>query len=123
MVFFLRLIMDKVEDKIHEAPHPEGPWAPPPSVDPLHGHAYLELTPGTDSARFCGKLRMMHVGSHVAVDWMHWRPLLAHTSSYRELLVEFLSTFTFHPPRADQPPTQPQAPPPSHEVSLRLASV
>ncbi|MFS8022297.1 hypothetical protein Hanom_Chr16g01437811 [Helianthus anomalus] len=45
---------------------------------------------------------------------------LAYTSSYRELLVEFLSTFTFHPPRADQ---QLQAPPPTPEISFRHASV
>ncbi|MFS7950132.1 hypothetical protein Hanom_Chr07g00579781 [Helianthus anomalus] len=43
--------------------------------------------------------------------------------SYRELLVEFLSTFTFHPPRADQPPTQPQALPHPPEVSIRFTSV
>ncbi|MFS7935662.1 hypothetical protein Hanom_Chr05g00406231 [Helianthus anomalus] len=39
-----------------------------------------------------------------------------------ELLVEFLSTFTFHSPRADQSPAQPHAPPPPREVSFWLAS-
>ncbi|MFS7980737.1 hypothetical protein Hanom_Chr10g00942801 [Helianthus anomalus] len=39
------------------------------------------------------------------------------------MMVEFLSMFTFHPPRADQPPAQPQAPPPPPKVSLRLAGV
>ncbi|MFS7903573.1 hypothetical protein Hanom_Chr01g00025671 [Helianthus anomalus] len=57
-----------------------------------------------------------------------WHQLfeLAHTLSYMELLVKFLLTFTFHPPRTDQPPTQPHAPPPPPpppEVSFRLASV
>ncbi|KAJ0696084.1 hypothetical protein HanLR1_Chr10g0352921 [Helianthus annuus] len=89
----------------------------------------------------------MHVGSHVADDWdaleaigetprlRYFIPLdssshrlfeLAHTPSYKELLIKFLSTFTFHPPRADQPPAQPHAsppPPPPPEVSFRLASV
>ncbi|KAJ0520805.1 hypothetical protein HanIR_Chr10g0463461 [Helianthus annuus] len=81
----------------------------------------------------------MHVGSHVADDWdaleaigetprlRYFIPLdssshrlfeLAHTPSYRELLIEFLSTFTFHPPRADQPPAQPHAPPPPHEEEI-----
>ncbi|MFS7951424.1 hypothetical protein Hanom_Chr07g00595011 [Helianthus anomalus] len=85
----------------------------------------------------------MHVGAHVVVDWdapeaigempgvqyfipvdSPWQRLfeLSHTPTYRELLVKFLSTFTFHPPRVVRPPTQPHAPPP-HEVSFRLASV
>ncbi|KAM0017406.1 hypothetical protein Hdeb2414_s0027g00687751 [Helianthus debilis subsp. tardiflorus] len=124
--------MDKVEDQIHEALHPEGPRrAPPPPMDPLHDHAYLEFTPGTDTTRFCGKLRRMHVGSHAEVDWdeleaisemprlryfilvdSSWQCLfeLAHPPGYMEQLVEFLSTFTFHPPRAVLPPPQPQAP-------------
>ncbi|KAJ0820744.1 hypothetical protein HanPSC8_Chr16g0711651 [Helianthus annuus] len=61
----------------------------------------------------------MHIGSHSAIDWdaidaigetarvrrfipvdSPWHRLfdLAHTPSYRELLVEFISSFTFHPP-------------------------
>ncbi|MFS8022273.1 hypothetical protein Hanom_Chr16g01437531 [Helianthus anomalus] len=127
---------------IDEAPHPEGPRRALPSpVDPLHDHTCLESTPSTDAARFCGKFRRLHVGSHAPVDWdaleaicetprlryfipidSSWHPLfeLVCTSSYRELLVEFLSTFTFHPPRADQ---QLPAPPPTPEVSFRHASV
>ncbi|MFS7970986.1 hypothetical protein Hanom_Chr09g00827381 [Helianthus anomalus] len=118
--------------------------APPLPVDPLHGHAYLEFTAGTDAARHCRKLRRMHVRLHVAVDRdalkaigemfrvryfipvdSSWHRLfeLAHTPTYRELLVEFLSTFTFHPPRANQSSSQPHAPPPPTEVSFRLTSV
>ncbi|KAJ0788816.1 hypothetical protein HanPI659440_Chr05g0196311 [Helianthus annuus] len=125
--------MDEVEDQIHAAAHPQGPQrAPQPPVDQLHGHAYLEFTASTDPARHYGKLRRMHVGAHVVVDWdaleaigerprlryfipvdSPWHHLfeLAHTPTYRELLVEFLSTFTFHPPRVDQPLAQPYAPP------------
>ncbi|MFS7935661.1 hypothetical protein Hanom_Chr05g00406221 [Helianthus anomalus] len=62
--------MDEVEDQIHEAVHPQGPkWAPPPLVDLLHGHTYLEFTADTDPAHDCEKLRRMHVGAYVAVDW------------------------------------------------------
>ncbi|MFS7967465.1 hypothetical protein Hanom_Chr09g00786041 [Helianthus anomalus] len=34
----------------------------------------------------------------------------AHTPSYRELLVEFLSSLTFHPPRVPVPLPHPDAP-------------
>ncbi|KAJ0570357.1 hypothetical protein HanHA300_Chr05g0177111 [Helianthus annuus] len=113
-------------------------------MDPLHGHAYLEFTAGTDTVSYCRKLRRMHVGAHVAIDWdaleaigemprvryfipvdSPWHRLieLAHMPTYRELLVDFLSTFAFHPPRADQPRAQPHAPPTPPEISFRLASV
>ncbi|KAF5785536.1 hypothetical protein HanXRQr2_Chr10g0429791 [Helianthus annuus] len=83
----------------------------------------------------------MHVGSHVADDWdaleaigetprlRYFIPLdssshrlfeLAHTPSYKELLIKFLSTFTFHPPRADQPPAQPHASPPPLRLRFHL---
>ncbi|MFS7980738.1 hypothetical protein Hanom_Chr10g00942811 [Helianthus anomalus] len=64
----------------------------------------------------------LHYFIHVDSSWQCLFEL-AHTPSYWELLLEFLSTFTFHPPRADQPPTQPQAPPPLPEVSFTLAGV
>ncbi|KAF5792733.1 hypothetical protein HanXRQr2_Chr09g0409301 [Helianthus annuus] len=137
--------MDEVEDQTHADAHLQGPWRAPPSpVDPLHGHAYLEFTAGSEVTRHCGKLSRMHVGAHVAVDWdaleaigetprlryfipvdSPWHRLfeLSHTPTYRELLVEFLSTFTFHPPWADQPPAQPHAHPPPPEVAFLLASV
>ncbi|KAM0071751.1 putative Dilute domain-containing protein [Helianthus debilis subsp. tardiflorus] len=69
----------------------------------------------------CTNTRLRHF---IPVD-SSWHRLfeLAHMPSYRELLVEFLSTFTFHPPQADQPPGQPHAPPPLPEVSFRLAGV
>ncbi|MFS8026118.1 hypothetical protein Hanom_Chr16g01483181 [Helianthus anomalus] len=142
-VFFI-LIMDEIEDRIH-ASHLQGSQQrPPPPVDPLQGHAYLEFTPGNDVVRNCRKLKRMHVRGHVAIEWdaldaicemtrahyfipvdSSWDRLfvLSHMPSYRELLVEFLSTFTFHPPRVDKPPAQPQAPPPPHEVSFRFAGV
>ncbi|MFS8032489.1 hypothetical protein Hanom_Chr17g01558381 [Helianthus anomalus] len=86
--------MDEV-DHINEAP--------PLLVDPLHGHAYMEFTPTPPKHRLC---------YFILVDsWWHSLFAIAHTPSYRELLVEFLSTFTFYPPRANQPPTQPHAPP------------
>ncbi|KAF5784345.1 hypothetical protein HanXRQr2_Chr11g0518451 [Helianthus annuus] len=47
---------------------------------------------------------------------------LAHTPTYRELLVEFLSSFTFYPPGVPVPLPHPGAPPPP-EVSFRLAGV
>ncbi|XP_022008406.1 uncharacterized protein LOC110907783 [Helianthus annuus] len=47
---------------------------------------------------------------------------LAHTPTYRELLVEFLSSFTFHPPGEPVPLPYPGAPHPP-EVSFRLAGV
>ncbi|MFS7980736.1 hypothetical protein Hanom_Chr10g00942791 [Helianthus anomalus] len=78
--------MDEVEDKIHVAPHPEGPRAPPPSVDPLHGHTYLDFTPSIDATRFCEKLTRMHVGSHAGVDWMHRRPLVRRLDSISAFL-------------------------------------
>ncbi|KAJ0591814.1 hypothetical protein HanHA300_Chr03g0077611 [Helianthus annuus] len=105
----------------------------PPPVEPLQGHAYLEFIDGTPASRHCQKLRRMHIGAHATIDWdaidaisetprvcrfipvdSSWHRLfeLAHTPSYRELLVEFLSTFIFHPLRADQPPAQADAPPP-----------
>ncbi|KAJ0451802.1 hypothetical protein HanHA300_Chr15g0571721 [Helianthus annuus] len=86
----------------------------------------------------------MHIGAHSAIDWdaideiietprvrrfipvdSPWHRLfeLAHTPSYKELLVEFFSSFTFHPPGAAQPPAQLDAPPPPPEVSFRLAGV
>ncbi|MFS7987978.1 hypothetical protein Hanom_Chr11g01029151 [Helianthus anomalus] len=89
---------------------------PPP--DTLQGHPYLAFPNGTPSTRHCQKLRRMHIGSHAAIDWdaideiretvrvrrfipvdSPWHHLfeLAHTPSYKELLVAFLSSFTFHP--------------------------
>ncbi|KAF5810595.1 hypothetical protein HanRHA438_Chr04g0181061 [Helianthus annuus] len=124
-------------------PYIRGEGAPPP-VNPRHGHPYLEFTGDTPVARFCGKFRRMHIGSHAAVDWdaleaigetprlryfipvdSSWHRLfkLAHMSRYMELLVEFLSTFTFHPPRADRSPAQSHVPPPPPEVSFRPAGV
>ncbi|MFS7889074.1 hypothetical protein Hanom_Chr00s000003g01602611 [Helianthus anomalus] len=115
-----RLIMGEDEIQIQETPHPRR--ALPLPVDPLHDHPYHEFIEGTAAFRFCRKLMRMHIGSHVAVDWdaieaigetprlryfIHvdssWHRLyeLAHNPSYKELLVEFLSTFTFHLPRAD----------------------
>ncbi|KAF5761333.1 hypothetical protein HanXRQr2_Chr16g0763881 [Helianthus annuus] len=85
----------------------------------------------------------MHIGSHAAIDWdaidgiaetprvcrfipvdSPWHRLFdfAHTPTYRELLVEFLSSFTFHPPGVPVPLPHPGAPPPP-EVSFRLACV
>ncbi|KAM0060945.1 hypothetical protein Hdeb2414_s0004g00130131 [Helianthus debilis subsp. tardiflorus] len=90
-----------------------------PPLDTLQGHPYLEFTDGTDAAGDCQKLRRMHIGSHAAIEWdaidgisetprmrrfkpvdSPWHRLfdLAHTPTYRELLVEFLSSFTFHAP-------------------------
>ncbi|MFS7936116.1 hypothetical protein Hanom_Chr05g00411651 [Helianthus anomalus] len=149
VLLLLLLIMDDYEIQIQmdEAPpaHPRGSRRRRPTpVDPLHGNPYLESIDSTPASRHCQKLRRMHIGAHAAIDWdaidaiseRHrvcrfipvdslWHRLfeLAHTPSYRELLVEFLSTFTFHPPRADQPPAQPGAPPLPPEVSFRLACV
>ncbi|KAJ0871065.1 hypothetical protein HanRHA438_Chr11g0507911 [Helianthus annuus] len=114
-----------------------------PPVDTLQGHPYLEFPDGTDAARHCQKLRRMHVGSHASIDWdameeiaetprvrrfipidSPWHRLfdLAHTPTYRELLVEFLSSFTFHPPGEPVQLPYPGAPHPP-EISFRLAGV
>ncbi|KAM0014628.1 hypothetical protein Hdeb2414_s0034g00725951 [Helianthus debilis subsp. tardiflorus] len=111
--------------------------------DTLQGHPYLEFPDGTDAARHFQKLGRMHIGSHSAIDWdaidaidetarvrrfipvdSPWHHLfdLAHTPSYRELLVEFLSSFRFHPPGVPVPLPHPDAPP-LPEVSFRLAGV
>ncbi|KAJ0672329.1 hypothetical protein HanOQP8_Chr13g0496071 [Helianthus annuus] len=131
-------------DDIHVEPVQQGPRRRRrPPVDTLQGHPYLEFPDGTDAARYCQKLRRMYIGSHAAIDWdaidgiaetprvrrfipvdSPWHRLfdLAHTPSYRELLVEFLSSFTFHPPGVPVQLPHPGAPPPP-EVSFRLAGV
>ncbi|XP_035836908.1 uncharacterized protein LOC118484905 [Helianthus annuus] len=131
-------------DDIHLEPVQQGPRRRQrPPVDTLQGHPYLEFPDGTDAARHCQKLRRMHVGSHPSIDWdamdeiaetprvrrfipidSPWHRLfdLAHTPTYRELLVEFLSSFTFHPPGEPVPLPYPGAPHPP-EVSFRLAGV
>ncbi|XP_035834355.1 uncharacterized protein LOC110884635 [Helianthus annuus] len=131
-------------DDIHIEPVQQGPRRRQrPPVDTLQGHPYLEFPDGTDAARHCQKLRRMHVGSHASIDWdameeiaetprvrrfipidSPWHRLfdLAHTPTYRELLVEFLSSFTFHPPGEPVPLPYPGAPHPP-EVSFRLAGV
>ncbi|KAM0012949.1 hypothetical protein Hdeb2414_s0046g00746731 [Helianthus debilis subsp. tardiflorus] len=99
-------------DDIHVEPVQQGPRRRRrPLVDTLQGHPYLEFPDDTEAARHCQKLRRMYIGSHAAIDWeprvrrfipvdSPWHRLfdLAHTPSYRELLVEFLSSFTFYPP-------------------------
>ncbi|KAM0055397.1 hypothetical protein Hdeb2414_s0006g00205591 [Helianthus debilis subsp. tardiflorus] len=131
-------------DDIHIEPVQQGPRRRQrPPVDTLQGHPYLEFPDGTDAARHCQKLRRMHVGSHASIDWdameeiaetprvrrfipidSPWHRLfdLAHTPTYRELLVEFISSFTFHPPGEPVPIPYPGAPHPP-EVSFRLAGV
>ncbi|KAJ0848566.1 hypothetical protein HanPSC8_Chr13g0558991 [Helianthus annuus] len=131
-------------DDMHIEPVQQGPRRRQrPPVDTLQGHPYLEFPDGTDAARHCQKLRRMHVGSHASIDWdameeiaetprvrrfipidSPWHRLfdLAHTPTYRELLVEFISSFTFHPPGEPVPIPYPGAPPPP-EVSFRLAGV
>ncbi|KAJ0851365.1 hypothetical protein HanPSC8_Chr13g0591361 [Helianthus annuus] len=131
-------------DDIHVEPVQQGPRRRRrPPVDTLQGHPYLEFPDGTEAARHCQKLRRMYIGSHAAIDWdamdgiaetprvrrfipvdSPWHRLfdLAHTPTYRELLVEFLSSFTFYPPGVPAPLPHPGAPPPP-EVSFRLAGV
>ncbi|KAJ0443920.1 putative golgi SNAP receptor complex, subunit 1 [Helianthus annuus] len=78
----------------------------------------------------------MHVGAHFAVSWKTLRELaaedwarefvprdspwdrlfeLAFTPSYREILIEFLSSFEFHPRRPNQAVDPAQPPPPPEE--------
>ncbi|MFS7956523.1 hypothetical protein Hanom_Chr07g00655581 [Helianthus anomalus] len=94
-----------------------------PPADSLPNHPYLEFPPESDAALRCDKLPKMHVGAHFAVSWKTLRELaaedwarefvprdspwdrlfeLAFTPSYREILIEFLSSFKFHPRRPDQ---------------------
>ena len=89
------------------------------AVDPQIGHPYLEFPNGTTARRKCNKLRRMVVGGHVAIDWplleelgeaerardiigvdTPWTWLFAQNAeaSYRELTIEFLSTFTLAQP-------------------------
>ncbi|KAM0019185.1 hypothetical protein Hdeb2414_s0026g00682601 [Helianthus debilis subsp. tardiflorus] len=130
--------VDEIQMEIDGAPPggqpvPRGPRRRrPPPPDPLQGHPYLEFPDGTPASRHCKKHRRMHIGAHSAIDSdaideisemprvrrfipvdLLWHRLfeLAHTPSYRELLVEFLSSFTFHPRGAAQLPAQPDAPP------------
>ncbi|KAJ0734334.1 hypothetical protein HanPI659440_Chr11g0418881 [Helianthus annuus] len=114
----------KMEDEIEiEGINPEQPQKQMgPPADPLLNHPYLEFPPESDAAIRCDKLRNMHVGAHFAVssktlwelateDWARefvprdspWDRLfeLAFTPSYREILIEFLSSFEFHPRRPD----------------------
>ncbi|XP_035838170.1 uncharacterized protein LOC118485808 [Helianthus annuus] len=83
----------------------------------------------------------MHIGEHFAVSWKTLRKLevedwvrgfvpvdspwdrlfeLSFTPTYREILVEFLSSFEFHPRRPNEV-VDPAQPPPPPEVSFRMA--
>ncbi|KAF5808922.1 hypothetical protein HanXRQr2_Chr04g0151031 [Helianthus annuus] len=129
----------EIEDINPEQPQSQKQKRPP--ADPLLNHPYLEFPPDSDAALRCGKLRKMYVGAHFAVSWKTlwelaaedwarefvprdspWDRLfeLAFTPSYREKLIEFLSSFEFHPRRPNQvvDPAQPPTPP---EVSFRMA--
>ncbi|KAM0036395.1 hypothetical protein Hdeb2414_s0014g00425851 [Helianthus debilis subsp. tardiflorus] len=109
-----------------------------PPADPLLDHPYLGFPPKSDAALRCDKLRKMYVGAHFAVSWKTLRELgaedwarefvprdspwdrlfeLSFTPSYREILIEFLSSFEFHPRRPNEAvdPAQPA------EVSFRMA--
>ncbi|KAJ0805609.1 hypothetical protein HanPI659440_Chr02g0080211 [Helianthus annuus] len=95
----------------------------------------------SDAALRCEKLQKMDVGAQFAVCWKTHRKLvtedwarefvsrdspwdrlfeLSYIPTYREILVDFLSSFEFHPRRPDQvvDPAQPLPPP---EVCFRMA--
>ncbi|XP_035838274.1 uncharacterized protein LOC118485879 [Helianthus annuus] len=112
-----------------------------PPTDPLENHPYLEFPPESEAALRCEKLRKMHIGEHFAVSWKTLRKLevedwvrgfvpvdspwdrlfeLSFTPTYREILVEFLSSFEFHPRRPNEV-VDPAQPPPPPEVSFRMA--
>ncbi|KAJ0865498.1 hypothetical protein HanRHA438_Chr12g0541171 [Helianthus annuus] len=122
-------------------PEQEQPQQERDMPDPLENHPYLEFPPESDAALRCEKLRKMHVGAHFAVCWKTLRKLaaedwarefiprgspwdrlfeLSYMPTYREILVEFLSSFEFHPRRPDQV-VDPAQPPPPPEVSFRMA--
>ncbi|MFS7962112.1 hypothetical protein Hanom_Chr08g00722831 [Helianthus anomalus] len=83
-------------------------------LDPLEDHPYLEFPPESDAALCCEKLWKMHLGAHFVVCWDTLRTLaaedwarefiprgspwdrlfeLSYMPTYREILVEFLSSF------------------------------
>ncbi|MFS7969089.1 hypothetical protein Hanom_Chr09g00805061 [Helianthus anomalus] len=103
--------------------NPEQPQEHQPP-DPLENHPYLEFPPESDAALRCEKLRKMHVGAHFAFVPRDspWDRLfeLSFMPSYREILIEFLLSFEFHPRRPDQV-VDPAQPPPPPEVSFRMA--
>ncbi|KAJ0934298.1 hypothetical protein HanRHA438_Chr03g0105841 [Helianthus annuus] len=130
--------MDYEED-IPEQPQRKRRARPPP--DPLENHPYLEFPQESEAALRCEKLRKMHIGEHFAVSWKTLRKLevedwvrkfvpvdspwdrlfeLSFTPTYREILVEFLSSFEFHPRRPNEV-VDPAQPPPPPEVSFRMA--
>ncbi|KAM0059068.1 hypothetical protein Hdeb2414_s0005g00177331 [Helianthus debilis subsp. tardiflorus] len=114
-------------------------------VDPLLIHPYLEFPPDSKAVGHCAKLTRMHVASQDTVEWVFietigemaiahefisidspWNRLfeLSYMPTYRELLVEFLSPFSFHPCRGGQSEERhdyAHSPPP--EVSFRIANV
>ncbi|XP_022038757.1 uncharacterized protein LOC110941430 isoform X2 [Helianthus annuus] len=127
------------EVDIPEQPQRKRRARPPP--DPLENHPYLEFPLESEAALRCEKLRKMHIGEHFAVSWKTLRKLevedwvrgfvpvdspwdrlfeLSFTPTYREILVEFLSSFEFHPRRPNEV-VDPAQPPPPPEVSFRMA--
>ncbi|KAM0057520.1 hypothetical protein Hdeb2414_s0005g00159111 [Helianthus debilis subsp. tardiflorus] len=100
---------------------------------------YLQFPQGSRVRRRCARLRTMEIGGHVGIDWelletlgeaaqtrdivgldTPWSRLFQTVmeDSYRELTIEFLSTFTYAPHPADyvEDPDFPV-----HEVTFRLA--
>ncbi|MFS8020134.1 hypothetical protein Hanom_Chr15g01411951 [Helianthus anomalus] len=57
-------IDDQIDDQHLQLP--QGPLSP---MDALHGHPYMEFPDGTDAAAHCMKLRRMHIGQHLGIDW------------------------------------------------------
>ena len=111
-------------------------------IDPLLDHPYLEFPDDAVARGRCAKLRKMEIGGHDAICWTAlgevaeaerarliigddtpWDRLfeMSYGPSFREITVEFLSSFQFHPRPADQPAEldDPAHPRPA-EVSFRL---
>ncbi|KAM0039892.1 hypothetical protein Hdeb2414_s0012g00387311 [Helianthus debilis subsp. tardiflorus] len=100
------------------------------AVDPLIGHAYLTFPEGSPMAERCDRLLTMQLGGHlgimglletvgedarardiVGLDTLFSRLFpLAMEDTYREITVEFLSSFTFAPG------------PPVNEITFYLTS-
>jgi hypothetical protein len=108
-----------------------------PRIDPLRGHEYLIFDRAHPSFEKCEKLRTMEVLGHDAIDWdflqeigaadraraiigqdTPWSRLFAmmELPTYRELTVEFLSTFVYQRRTPETPAGVP-------EVSFRLRGV
>ncbi|MFS7964118.1 hypothetical protein Hanom_Chr08g00746421 [Helianthus anomalus] len=104
----------------------------PTLVDPLVGHIYLEFPGGSRRYRRCKKLRTMEIGAHERINGeaVMVRDIIrldsrflrlfqtALEDSYRELTVEFISTFIYQPHPADYVEDPDHV---VHEITFRLA--